>query len=64
LRDDNDINETDGLIKKKGNILIPEIEDKSYPIVILLNENNEIIFASKGYNMNIGDLLLKKVKKN
>jgi hypothetical protein len=63
IRDDNDIAESPGLIKKKGDILIQETEDNDYPLVFVLNEKNRIVFASKGYNMNIGDLILKKIKK-
>jgi len=48
----------------KGEALLKGISTESYPVVILFDSENNIVFASKGYNMNIGDLLLKKVKKN
>ena len=35
---------------------------ENYPVIFLLNKENEIIFSSVGYNMGIADLLLKKVK--
>jgi|GEM_PF-489054 len=63
-RDDSEINEAEGLIKKKGGILIQDTAAENYPVVILFDENNNVIFASKGYNMNIGDLLLKKIRNN
>jgi hypothetical protein len=64
VRDDNDLSDSGGFIRKKGGVLIKNIGTESYPVVILFDSGNNIIFASKGYNMNIGDLLLKKVKKN
>ncbi|MBN2857586.1 MAG: transglutaminase domain-containing protein [Candidatus Delongbacteria bacterium] len=64
LRDDNDLSDSENFIKKKGNILIPEIADENYPLIFLINENNEVLFAFKGYNMNIADLLLKKIRNN
>ena len=63
IRDDDDIKESEPVIKKKGDILIPETEDNEYPLVFVMNEKNSVIFSSKGYNMNIGDLILKKIKK-
>jgi hypothetical protein len=63
-RDDTDVSDTIGLIKKKGGVLIPGIDPETYPVVMLFDSDNNLIFASKGYNMNIGDLLLKKIKKN
>jgi len=64
LRDNNDIKNIldENIIKKEGEILIPETADESYPIILLVNKDNKILFASKGYNMSIADLLLKKVK--
>lgn len=64
LRDDDDINDSKYLVKKKGDILIPEIADENYPLVFLLDDSNKVLFAFKGYNMNIADLLLKKIKNN
>jgi hypothetical protein len=64
IRDDRDILEQKGLIKKNGDILIPEVDDKDYPVVMLFDDADNVVFASKGYNMNIADLLLKKLKKN
>lgn len=64
LREDNDLADAVDIIKKKGNILIPEIADENYPLIFLLDENNKVMFAFKGYNMNIADLLLKKIKNN
>ncbi len=63
IRDDNDIEVSTGLIKKKGDILIADTDDNQYPLVFVLNEKNRIVFASKGYNMNIGDLIVNKIKK-
>lgn len=48
----------------KDENLLKGVSSESYPVVILFDSENNIMFASKGYNMNIGDLLLKKVKKN
>ncbi|MDD3043982.1 MAG: transglutaminase-like domain-containing protein [Candidatus Delongbacteria bacterium] len=62
IRDDDDIKEYDAVTKKKGDILIPETEDNEYPLIFVMNEKNSVIFSSKGYNMNIGDLILKKIK--
>jgi len=45
----------------KGDKIISE-NIENYPVIFLLNEENEIIFSSVGYNMGIADLLLKKVK--
>jgi hypothetical protein len=64
IRDDGDISERSGLIKRKGDILIPDVDDKDYPVIMLFDGENKVVFASKGYNMNIADLLLKKLKKN
>lgn len=63
-RDDTDVSDTLGLIKKKGGVLIQGIDPETYPVVMLFDGSDNLIFASKGYNMNIGDLLLKKIKKN
>ncbi|MDA3884586.1 MAG: transglutaminase-like domain-containing protein [Candidatus Delongbacteria bacterium] len=64
LRDNNDIKNisAENIIKKQGEILIPETSDESYPIILLVDKDNKILFASKGYNMSIADLLLKKLK--
>ena len=48
----------------KDDALLKGVSMESYPVIILFDSENQIVFASKGYNMNIGDLLLKKVKKN
>ncbi|MDA3814579.1 MAG: transglutaminase-like domain-containing protein [Candidatus Cloacimonetes bacterium] len=45
----------------KGDKIISE-DIENYPVIFLLNKENEIIFSSVGYNMGIADLLLKKVK--
>lgn len=47
-------------ILKGNNIISENIEN--YPVIFLLDKENEIIFSSIGYNMGIADLLLKKVK--
>jgi len=44
-----------------GNKIISE-NIENYPILFLLDKENEIVFSSIGYNMGISDLLLKKVK--
>ncbi len=64
LRDNSDIENISAknIIKKQGEILIPETADEAYPIILLVNKDNKILFSSKGYNMSIADLLLKKVK--
>ncbi|MFO7810586.1 MAG: transglutaminase domain-containing protein [Candidatus Delongbacteria bacterium] len=64
LRDDNDIEENKNVVKKGGDILIQEMEDDNYPLIFLFDKKNELKFAYKGYNMNIADLLLKKVGKD
>jgi len=45
----------------KGNKIIND-DIENYPVIFLLNKENEIVFSSTGYNMGIVDLLLKKVK--
>lgn len=45
----------------KGDKIISE-DIENYPVIFLLNKENEITFSSIGYNMGIADLLLKKVK--
>jgi hypothetical protein len=64
LRDNDDIKNisAENIIKKQGEILIPETEDESYPIILLVDKGNNVLFSSKGYNMSIADLLLKKIK--
>ena len=64
LRDNNDMKNisAENIIKKRGEILIPETADESYPIILLVDKGNKILFSSKGYNMSIADLLLKKIK--
>jgi hypothetical protein len=63
-RDGSDLIEVPGMTKQHGSAILQGISMESYPVIILFDAENNIIFASKGYNMNIGDLLLKKVKKN
>lgn len=48
------------MIMKGAKIISENIEN--YPVIFLLNKENEITFSSIGYNMGIADLLLKKVK--
>ena len=64
LRDNNDIKNisAENIIKRQGDILIPETEDESYPIIVLIDKDHKILFSSQGYNMSIADLLIKKVK--
>ncbi|MBN2789016.1 MAG: transglutaminase domain-containing protein [Candidatus Delongbacteria bacterium] len=64
LRNNDDLKniEAVNIIQKQGEILIPETADESYPIVILADSNNKILFSSKGYNMSIADLLISKIK--
>jgi hypothetical protein len=64
LRDDSDLSTGTGIIKKKGGKLISSIGEESYPVIAVSDNSGRIIFVSKGYNMNIGDVILKKVKKN
>lgn len=45
----------------KGDKIISE-DIESYPVIFLLDNENQIIFSSAGYNMGIANLLLKKVK--
>ena len=44
------------------NILEGELQLEDYPAVFLLNEENNIVFSSTGYNMGIADLLIRKLK--
>ena len=64
VRDDNDLNTESGIIKKKGGKLISSIGEENYPVIAVSDPSGSIIFVSKGYNMNIGDVILMKVKKN
>ena len=53
------------IVKKNGKKRIHKSESldwEEYPIIFLFNSNKELIFSSKGYNMGISDLLIKKVK--
>ncbi|MDP8202523.1 MAG: transglutaminase-like domain-containing protein [Candidatus Tenebribacter burtonii] len=59
IDDLNDLKEKFKLIK--GNKIIND-DIENYPVIFLLNKENEIVFSSVGYNMGIADLLLKKVK--
>jgi len=62
-RDNSDISENKDFILKKGKKIITEnFSENEYPVIFVLDEKNEITFSSKGYNMGIVDLLLKKVK--
>ena len=63
-RDDSDLNADSGIIKKKGGRLINSIGDESYPVIAVADGEGKTVFVSKGYNMNIGDIILKKIKKN
>ncbi len=62
LRTDNDLPEIEGTIRSRGDIIISDMPDEYYPLVFIIDENEEIIFASKGYNLNIADLILKRIK--
>jgi Transglutaminase-like superfamily len=47
----------------KGNPIIEEeLAAENYPALFLLDENNNLIFSTSGYNMGIADLLIKKLK--
>ncbi|MDD3050813.1 MAG: transglutaminase-like domain-containing protein [Candidatus Cloacimonetes bacterium] len=48
------------IIKQK--VLNDEVRGVDYPVIFLFDENNEIIFSGNGYNMGLGDLLLRKLK--
>jgi len=53
----------DKVILKKGNkIIFDGLSETDYPVIFVLDENNEITFSTVGYNMGITELLLKKVK--
>ena len=53
----------DKIILKKGNkVIFDEVAETNYPVIFVLNKENEIIFSSVGYNMGITELLLKKVR--
>ncbi len=41
-----------------------DLTPEDYPIIFLLNERNDILFSSQGYNMGIADLLVRKVKES
>jgi len=43
-------------------VLHDELQKVDYPVIFLFDENNEMIFSGNGYNMGLGDLLLKKLK--
>ena len=62
-RENSDLSVNQDFILKKGKKIIKEnFSENEYPVIFVLDEKNEIIFSSKGYNMGIVDLLLKKVK--
>ncbi len=49
--------------KFAGEKLITEmIDSMEYPVIFLLSENNDILFSSKGFNLGIAKLLLRKTK--
>jgi hypothetical protein len=61
-RKNNDLSEHKFILKNGKKIITDEIPENEYPIIFVLDEKNEIIFSSVGYNMGIVDLLLKKIK--
>ena len=48
------------IIKKQ--ILHGEIQEIEYPAIFVLDKDDNIIFTCNGYNMGLGDLILKKIK--
>ncbi|MBN1971396.1 MAG: transglutaminase domain-containing protein [Candidatus Delongbacteria bacterium] len=63
-RDNKDLLERESsLVSLTGSSIAPEISYLNYPLIFLLDENNELIFSYKGYNMGIGQLLETKTKK-
>lgn len=61
-RENSDLSEQDFILKKGKKLITEEFSEHEYPVIFVLDEQNEIIFSSKGYEMGIVDLLLKKVK--
>jgi len=54
-------------ILKSGKSLLDVKEGlaaEDYPVIFLLNERNDVLFSSQGYNMGIADLLVRKVKES
>ncbi|HNX01554.1 MAG TPA: hypothetical protein PKK33_09335, partial [Candidatus Cloacimonadota bacterium] len=62
-RSNDDIKNTQGIQLKSG---LPVLTDKlnlmSYPAVFLVSPDQQILFSSRGYQMGMGSLLLKKIK--
>ena len=57
----------DSFILKSGESFIDEkrnLTAEDYPIIFLLNDRDDVIFSSRGYNMGIADLLVRKVKES
>jgi len=57
----------DSYILQSGKTLFDTKEGltaEDYPIIFLLNERNDLLFSSRGYNMGIADLLIRKIKES
>ncbi len=49
-------------ILSDGNSLISEnLAEEDYPVIFVVNEQNEIVFSSRGFNLAISDVLLKQI---
>jgi hypothetical protein len=62
-RNNDDIKDTEGLQLRTG---IPIINEKlnivDYPVLFLIGADNQILYSSRGYQMGMGSLLLKKIR--
>ncbi|MDP8211304.1 MAG: transglutaminase domain-containing protein [Candidatus Stygibacter australis] len=53
---------TSAVLLKGEPVLNGELQWENYPALFLLDEDNNLIFSTSGYNMGITDLIIKKLK--